>query len=409
MSNRIGYATALLTSQMTNRSCMYTVLLLRKLNLKGNQVQIKQTETRMSKRKIFINTSDVAAFIGQNKWDTVTPFERLWKKCDADSYDNILEEVSIDVEHKRTQSKVLEQEMKNLQDELDAKTITKRQYTLKHNKLQEQHKHIEIQLEQTTDRIDDIKLTQAQKLEKMVGSNVIQQMSSNSMETFDKRKVLDTAIESLQLSKDKLRNVKKECESFLNKTHGTLKEDSAIQMYEDKFKVRLDTSQKLNKLLLKAPSSSSVFDWYICGKVDGLYIHEDDVSKNYIVEVKNRTKSFFSTLRDYEKTQIHLYMHMLGIPKSKLVEKLESTIRITEIYEDKSYTNDILEYLGVFIACFENSFLAKADVKAAYVVKSTDDKKQYIQQKFITPVLNYMTKKISNEEDKGECMIDDLD
>jgi hypothetical protein len=197
--------------------------------------------------------------------------------------------------------------------------------------------------------------------------------------------------------------MKKQGESFINKTHGTLKEDSAIQMYEDKFKVKLDTSQAFNKMLLKEVSTDSVFDWHICGKVDGLY------NQTYIVEVKNRTKAFFNSLRDYEKTQIHLYMHMLGIPKAKLVEKLDNKIRITEIYEDKTYTTNILEYLGVFIASFEEKFLEREDAKALYVAKNADEKKHYIHQNFLTPVLNYMNKKINDENDDKECMIDDLD
>lgn len=366
----------------------------------------------MSKRKIFINISDVAAFIGQNKWDTVTPFERLWKKCDTDSYEKVLEEVSIAVEEKRVQSKLVEQEIKNLQDDLDTKKITKRQYTLKHNKLQENQKQLLADVECKTDRINDIKLNQTQKLEKIVGNNVIQQMSSDKMETSDKRKVLDKAIDVLgsSLSKEKLQDMKKQGESFLNKTHGTLKEDSAIQMYEEKFNVKLDTSQKFNKLHLKDASSNSVFDWYIGGKVDGLYIN-DSGNDNYIVEVKNRMKSFFNSLRDYEKTQIHLYMHMLQIPKAKLVEKLENKIRITEIYEDKTYTNDILEYLGVFISCFEDKFLDKPEVKSNYIIKSTDDKKHFIHQKFLTPVLTHMNTKISSSltKEDEECAIDDLD
>ena len=31
---------------------------------------------------VYINTSDIAAFIGQSKWDIVTPFERFWKNND---------------------------------------------------------------------------------------------------------------------------------------------------------------------------------------------------------------------------------------------------------------------------------------------------------------------------------------
>ena len=42
----------------------------------------------MNPENVFLNSSDIAAFIGQNKWDIVTPFERLWKKCDKSGYKN---------------------------------------------------------------------------------------------------------------------------------------------------------------------------------------------------------------------------------------------------------------------------------------------------------------------------------
>ena len=42
------------------------------------------------KKKLFLFTSDIAAFIGQNEYDFVTPFERLWKRCDPDGYNKII-------------------------------------------------------------------------------------------------------------------------------------------------------------------------------------------------------------------------------------------------------------------------------------------------------------------------------
>ena len=45
----------------------------------------------MNKQKVFLYTSEIASYIGQNKWDYVTPFERLWKRCDKDNYNFILE------------------------------------------------------------------------------------------------------------------------------------------------------------------------------------------------------------------------------------------------------------------------------------------------------------------------------
>ena len=43
--------------------------------------------------KAFIFASDIAAFIGQNHYDYVSCFERLWKKCDPD-YDNIIDRIN---------------------------------------------------------------------------------------------------------------------------------------------------------------------------------------------------------------------------------------------------------------------------------------------------------------------------
>ena len=49
------------------------------------------TQQMTPKPKIFLYTSDVAAYIGKNPYDVVTPFERLWKRCDATGYTIALE------------------------------------------------------------------------------------------------------------------------------------------------------------------------------------------------------------------------------------------------------------------------------------------------------------------------------
>ena len=43
-----------------------------------------------TKKKVFLYPSDIAAYIGQNQYDFVTPFERLWKRCDPESYTEII-------------------------------------------------------------------------------------------------------------------------------------------------------------------------------------------------------------------------------------------------------------------------------------------------------------------------------
>ena len=78
-----------------------------------------------TKRKIYLYISDIASFVGQNKWDCVTPFERLWKRCDT-SYDNILTEVKHETDNINLEINKLELEKNNLTDDLENKKITRK-------------------------------------------------------------------------------------------------------------------------------------------------------------------------------------------------------------------------------------------------------------------------------------------
>jgi hypothetical protein len=148
-------------------------------------------------------------------------------------------------------------------------------------------------------RIDKIDLTQEQRLKKQLGDDNINLVKSESIETDDKRKNIKEAKENLSISDEKKKVLLKESESFINKTHGTLKEDSAIEIYEKRFDVKLDTSQEFFKKQISTINSKN-FDWYIGGRLDGVYIDKENPKNSYIIEVKNRTRGFFSALRDYE-------------------------------------------------------------------------------------------------------------
>ena len=272
----------------------------------------------MDKQKIFLYISEIASYIGQNKWDYVTPFERLWKRCDKDGYNLILETTKKNINEKHLQIKILDKEVELLNSDLLNKKITKRQWESRTGKLTDQKTSMLTEITSLNSRVDEIDLNQKQKLELVLGKENVETIESKNIETDNKRENVNKIIETMQISDTVKKNLIKETESFINKTHGTLKEESAIEMYEKKFNVKLNTSQEFYKYRLDM-SDTSQYDWYVGGKVDGLYIDNDDKSKSYIVEVKNRTRGFFSTLRDYENTQIQLYMYILDISFSKLV------------------------------------------------------------------------------------------
>jgi hypothetical protein len=76
--------------------------------------------------------------------------------------------------------------------------------------------------------------------------------------------------------------------------------------------------------------------------------------------VKNRVKTLFHTLRDYEKVQIMCYMHLFESSKGHLVEALKkkgaTDINIIEVDYDEKYMETIIAKVIVFGHFFYDFF-----------------------------------------------------
>lgn len=360
---------------------------------------------------IFLNISDIASFIGQNKWDYITPFERLWKKYDAD-YNTCLSEFNNQLNNMKTELIVIENDKRILEEELSSKKITKRQYTKMLKELDSKSNTMTSSIDTITSKIESVSLSQSEKIEKNLGKDIIKTIENASKETTDKRKIVNDAIEKLdkdgKLKKEDKQELLKQTESFINKTHGTLKEDSAIKIYENQYNVILDTSQQYFKYLLKRTPE---YTWYIGGKMDGIYIDDNNIHNNYIVEVKNRTKGFFSSLRDYEKTQMQLYMLLTGFKTTKLVEKYNKQIRVTDVSIDQEYINDILEYMNIFVKKMVQ-FLNNMQMKIKYFDMNENEKKKFLKELYLDEIEKIREEKAQRkivQMEEEECLLSDLD
>jgi hypothetical protein len=362
-------------------------------------------------KKVFLYPSDIAAYIGQNQYDFVTPFERLWKRCDSESYTDIINNSKTQLDSQKKKVEDLEKQRENLQTELNNKKITKCQYKLHVKKIDKTVSEINKESKSLESKIDSIDLDQQQRLIKSIGKETVELLQSEVIETKDKQKNITTILDNMNLEGDKLALLQRETTSFINKTHGTLREDSAIEIYEQKSGITLDTSQKFYKRQIPCSltnSSSEQFEWYIGGRLDGIYIDKDHPERSYIVEIKNRMRGFFSTLRDYEKTQIHLYMYLLNIPMAKLIEKYGSQIRTTVIYQDNSYLENILTSLRIFINNFENRFLNNISYKTKFVNSDTDNKKKLCRQLYLDDIYKKSIENLDDDSSQEDCLIDDL-
>lgn len=365
------------------------------------------------KQKIFLNISDIASYIGQNKWDYVTPFERLFKRVDSEGYHKVLKQMNEQVVKKTISLQNIEQEKVSLQNDLENKRLTKRQFAKSLSDLEKKETKIITDVAVISSQVDSIKLTQSEQIQKKLGHEIISKISNANIDTDVKREETLKLVEELKLDDKQKQELLKTTESFINKTHGTLKEDSGIAMYEKKFNVKLDVSQEYNKAHLAEMSKNSKYDWYIGGKVDGLLLDKQNKENSYVVEVKSRTKGFFNSLRDYEKTQIQLYMWMLGLSQGKLVEKYNQKIRITLVQKDTDYIQDILDNLSIFTNSFETKFLNSFDAKTNYIQCSQESKKIYLTKLYLSDIAKSNRAKLEikllEKESEADCLIDDLD
>jgi hypothetical protein len=266
-----------------------------------------------------------------------------------------------------------------------------------------QKKKLEDDLEILNDAIDETLLTETQRMQKILGISAVDLVTQGKESPDEKKVLIKSIIDKLEVKDSKKREkIEKATESFINKSHGILTEDSAIGMFEERFSVKLDTSQEYHKKMFKT-------GWYIGGKVDGLYISQDP-NESYIVEVKNRTKGFFNSLRDYENTQIQLYMYILDIQSARLVERYKNQLRITSIIRDEDYIQEIVACMCLLTQKVEEEFLDKIEVQYKYIELQDDEKKLFLQDLFINPIIEMVKRRFLPDDEidsNQECIISD--
>lgn len=330
----------------------------------------------------YLNISEIASYIGISEYDPVSSFERLWKRYDQHTYNKLLDHLSITI--RETEQKA---------DKLKLEITTQKQQGLNTHKLEkelEKQNDTKINLEEQIDK----NMKKVDKIEKYLGSDVLNNL--NQVQDINvKKDLIQTAINSTTTLNEKQKNhLLNESESFINTDHGIKQEESAIEMFEKKFKIKLDVSQKYySKMFLP--------HWYVGGKVDGLYNNQD---QSFIVEIKNRTRGFFNGLRDYEKVQVQLYMWILNINMTKLVERYNSKLRITKIYKDEEYIQFILAKLHCFVEKFSEFLNYSYDEKLKYIKLDNSGKKKYILRLYIT-LIHKMDLQDDNTSEIDECII----
>jgi len=187
-----------------------------------------------------------------------------------------------------------------------------------------------------------------------IGSELAKCLKSNNVGELNKHK--ETIIKSVdsKLNLKSKEEFKKSFNSFANTNFGVKNENKGIQLYESTTnnKVLKDTKFYKTELFQIQNEYDKVDTWLIGGKIDGIMLPE-----NTVIEIKNRVKNLFYTVRDYEKIQCYCYMFLLESNTTELVEVLKqhnnNDINIIKIaFDEEFWESQIMLKLEEFIADF---------------------------------------------------------
>jgi RecB family exonuclease len=121
-------------------------------------------------------------------------------------------------------------------------------------------------------------------------------------------------------------------------THGTRSEDkTSTKLTEETGAVLVKDNAFYNLTLLEMDDVTFV----ITGKVDRIEVGPD--GSRTLVEIKNRTRGLFKSLREYENVQIQVYLQMLGLVHAKLVEQYNNSINTIAVDRDEELWVNVLE------------------------------------------------------------------
>lgn len=120
-------------------------------------------------------------------------------------------------------------------------------------------------------------------------------------------------------------------------THGTRSEDKTAAKVESDSGVTL---VKDNAFYNLAVTEIDGVQYVVTGKVDRIEVAPD--GSRTLVEIKNRTRGFFRSLRDYENVQVQVYLQMLGLVRAKLVEQYNSATNTIEVSRDEELWDNVI-------------------------------------------------------------------
>jgi hypothetical protein len=121
-------------------------------------------------------------------------------------------------------------------------------------------------------------------------------------------------------------------------THGTRSEDKTADKVTAETGLTWLKDNNFYDLPLLETEDGTTF--FITGKVDRIEVEPD--GSRTLVEIKNRMRCLFGTLREYENVQIQVYLRMLGLTRAKLIEQYNNTTGTLMVTRDEEIWDNVI-------------------------------------------------------------------
>ena len=130
--------------------------------------------------------------------------------------------------------------------------------------------------------------------------------------------------------------------NFGTKNESKTADADSANLYED------DTFYKYDVCTIEGTT------YTIVGRIDRF--EYDEFNNKNLVEIKNRTKTLFKCVKEYEEIQVQTYLQMTGLKVARLIEQHNEDRKSYIIMRnDDKWKNDILPKLENFCKVFHSN------------------------------------------------------
>lgn len=280
---------------------------------------------------ITINASEVAALVGKNPYKD--PEEAIQNVLNRNVHrtPSVEDQKTRDICNANREARRLHQEMvanSRITRTTDQVDTFKQSY---HENIEKMKKTQIKEIEKNSQKeIAEIKANFSQRIES------VKTRGQKTTLALEQKIVLEGSVARVAEKKEKvetdMNHMKNMGTRQTNTQFGTRHEGNVADMYHNHTgrTIKKDDARKILEFM---PG------FQIVGRFDGFN------DEGTLIEIKNRMRRLFTTVPEYENTQIHVYMKMAGVTHAQLVERYQDKIMVHEVEMDDDFMEEILTEL----------------------------------------------------------------